>query len=465
MDILLTRDKGKPARPIWCLSPSALNAWCESNAGSRSAWVESNQFTASKGQVLLLPDKAGGIEGVLLGIGQKTDPFIIATLPAKVPPGVYRLAEGCPQDIAEQAALAWMLGTYRFTRYLSKSKTPTWPQLVIASDFDLDGLKHICEAVFLARDLINTPAEDMGPEAIEVAVQALAQSHKAELTTLTGDDLCAHNYNLIHAVGRAARQAPRLIDLTWGPADAPEICLIGKGVCFDSGGLNIKTGNYMDLMKKDMGGAAIAIGLAKAIMSAHLPVRLRLLIGAVENAIGPEAFRPGDIFTSRNGMTVEIGNTDAEGRLVLADLLATATAGTPDIILDFATLTGAARVALGPDIMPFYTRHESLAGELMVHAQQTNDPLWHMPLWEGYDSWLDSSIADVSHIASSPMAGSVIAALFLARFVPAEIEWAHFDVYGWTPKALPGRPVGGEANALRATFSYLKTRYSPHPDE
>jgi leucyl aminopeptidase len=459
MDDLFSRDKGKAARPIWCLSPAALETWQSDNAGARRAWVENNQFTGGAGQILLLPDKAGGIEGVLLGLGKTPDPFALAALPSKLPKGQYRITETCPETIRQHAALSWALGTYRFSQYLSKPKAREWPQLVIEKNFDSDAVLRLKEAVFLARNLINTPAEDMGPEALETQVARVAQAHKAELDVIIGDALLPANFPLVHVVGRAAQQLPRVLDLRWGDTNAPEICLIGKGVCFDTGGLNLKTGSYMDLMKKDMGGAAIALGLAQAIMAANLPVRLRLLIGAVENAIGPGAFRPGDIFPSRKGITVEIGNTDAEGRLVLADLLTAASETSPDLILNFATLTGAARVALGPELVPFYTRQDELAQALNAQGMAQNDPLWRLPLWAGYDSWLESAVADVNHISSSPMAGSITAALFLGRFVDEATAWAHFDVYGWSVKSRPAQPVGAAAQALRACFAYLEERY------
>jgi leucyl aminopeptidase len=299
----------------------------------------------------------------------------------------------------------------------------------------------------------------MGPAALEAVVQRLAKAHKAKLSVISGDDLLAQNYPMIHAVGRAAQEAPRFLDLVWGDEAAPKLTLIGKGVCFDTGGLNLKPGNYMDLMKKDMGGAALAIALADAVMDAQLPVRLRLMIGAVENAIGPDAFRPGDVLESRKGLSVEIGNTDAEGRLVLADMLAEGDSESPDMMVDFATLTGAARVAMGPEVTPFYTHSDTLASGLSAAAMHAHDPLWRMPLWAGYDGWLDSSIADVSHISSSPMGGSITAALFLARFVEACPDWVHFDTYAWNAKSRIGRPVGGEAQAIRAVYDYLEDRF------
>ena len=408
----------------------------------------------------MLPDGAGGVAGVLLGLGSKPDPLAIAGLPNKLPAGDYRLAENTPESVSEFAPLAWALGLYKFDRYCNRAKTePDLPRLVVPTDTDLERNDRLNEAVYLARDLINTPAADMGPVAMENEMRWLAERHKAELTVTTGDALLKSNFPMIHAVGRAAVEAPRLLDITWGDEDAPKVTLVGKGVCFDTGGLNLKPGNYMDLMKKDMGGAAIAMALAGAVMAAGLPVRLRLLVGAVENAIGPDAFRPGDVLQSHKGLSVEIGNTDAEGRLVLADMLSLADAETPDLMIDFATLTGAARVAMGPEVVPFYTHDDELAANIAKTSEQVADPMWRLPLWAGYDGWLDSQIADVNHISNSPMAGSITAALFLSRFVKNTASWMHCDVYAWNIKSRAGRPVGGEAQSLRAIYQYLEETY------
>jgi len=453
-------DKGKPACPIWGVTPATLDAWKNDHAGRAVAWLKNNQFTGQAGQLVLIPDQSGGIEAVVLGLGSKPDPFALAALTSRLPAGNYRLGHDFPEICVRHAELAWALGSYKFTDYKTAVSDRDLPSLTITKEFDLDGLLRQVSAVFKARDLINTPAADMGPSQLHNEVASLAQKHSASFRAIIGDDLLDENFPLIHAVGRAAIDPPQYLELVWGDAAHPEICLVGKGVCFDTGGLNLKPGTYMDLMKKDMGGAAVAIALAGAILDAQLPVRLRLLVGAVENAIGPDAFRPSDILKSRKGLTVEIGNTDAEGRLVLADLLSEAESHNPDLILDFATLTGAARVALGPEVIPFYTHDEELADALHRHSKSIYDPLWQMPLWHGYDGWLSSSIADVNHISSSPMAGSITAALFLARFVPDDISWAHFDIYGWNVKARAGRPIGGEANALRAAYAMIEERYS-----
>ena len=460
MSKLFIQDNGKPARLIYALTPETFEAWKEKQAGPHLAWVETTHFTAAAGSTLILPDETGGLAAVLLGLGDRPDPLALAILPDMLPPESYRLDGGAPREVADMAALAWALGTYCFERYKSdksENKNKQWPRLVCSAD--IAACEHLIAAVFLARDLINAPACDMGSEALQAVGEEIAEAHGADISVIVGDDLLRENFPMIHAVGRAASQAPRLIDIQWGAKDAPRVTLVGKGVCFDSGGLNLKPGNHMDLMKKDMGGAAIALALGQAVMASGLNVRLRVLVGAVENAIGPNAFRPGDILQSRKGVSVEIGNTDAEGRLVLADMLALASDDNPDVLIDFATLTGAARVAMGPEMVPFYTHDDGLANELSTAAVAVYDPLWRLPLWPGYDNWLDSTIADVNHISSSPMAGSITAALFLSRFVESTVSWVHFDVYAWNMKAMPGRPIGGEAQALRGVLRMLETRY------
>lgn len=453
------QDKGKPACLIRALTPDALAAWQESLAGPNLAWMETTGFAAAAGELLLVPDTAGGLDCVLLGLGKTPDPFALAALPSKLPVGAYRLDDTAPDAVRDMAPLAWAMGCYRYDAYKSKPHDSEWPQLVLDKALDRGHIDRLNRAVYAARHLINTPAADMGPEALEASVQNLAARHKAQLNIVRGDDLLAQNYPMIHAVGRAAMEAPRLLDLTWGDETAPKVTLIGKGVCFDTGGLNLKPGNYMELMKKDMGGAALAIALADALMDAGLNIRLRVMIGAVENAIGPDAFRPGDVLKSRKGLSVEIGNTDAEGRLVLADMLAEADSETPALMVDFATLTGAARVAMGPEVVPFYTHSDALASAICEAGQAVHDPMWRMPLWAGYDGWLDSQTADISHISSSPMGGSITAALFLARFVETCSDWMHCDVYAWNMKSRAGRPVGGEAQALRAVYHHIEQRF------
>jgi leucyl aminopeptidase len=374
-------------------------------------------------------------------------------LPQHLPDGVYRFANE-PHD-ARLAALAFALGTYRFTRYRKAEARKL--SLDLPQSLDRDDLQRIVEGVALARDLINTPANDMGPAELAAAAQQLAAQHGATFKSVVGDDLLAQNFPLIHAVGRAAPRAPRLIDINWGEAGDPRITLVGKGVCFDTGGLDVKPDSAMLNMKKDMGGAATALALSHMIMARGLKVRLRLLIPAVENAIAGDSFRPRDIYTSRKGITVEIGNTDAEGRLILADALTLADDDKPELIADFATLTGAARVALGPDVPPFFTDDDALADELAAYGKRENDPLWRLPLWRPYEAMLESKVADINNVGGS-QGGAITAALFMRRFVSAK-SWLHVDVFAWTPSAKPGRPEGGECQAARALYALLCARY------
>ncbi len=466
MTTLFITEKGRKAVPIYLLNGAGLAAWCEQFKGRQSSWVAQTGFKADLGAVLLVPDKSGHVESVLVGQGAAGAPdyWTLANVVTAVPEGVYRLPDMPDGAELELAALAWALGGYRFDRYQTKARNPNHApeelaQLVLPKDAPLARIDALQKAVFYVRDLINTPANDMHPEALAEAAQEMAGRYDAQVDMICGADLLTQNYPLIHAVGRAASHAPHMIDIKWGAADAPRVTLVGKGVCFDTGGLNMKSGAAMELMKKDMGGAACVLGLAQAIMQMNLPVRLRVLVGAVENAIGPDAFRPSDVLTSRKGLTVEIGNTDAEGRLVLADLLTEAENDAPDLLIDMATLTGAARVALGPEITPFYGRHAATSDALSAVSTAVGDPMWPMPLWEGYDEWLASEVADVNHISSGAFAGSVTAALFLARFVDKERDWIHCDIYGWNAKPRAGRPVGGEATGLRALYHLIEQRY------
>ncbi len=413
----------------------------------------------------------GDIAAVLLGLGgkaAKTDledararrAMIAGKLARTLPAGNYHL-EGKLEN-GSLAALSWLLGGYRFDRYLTKDKgnSDLRPYLAAPKGCDREAVERIGNAVFLTRDLVNTPANDLGPEKLEVAFRVLAKTHQAEVSVVKGEALLNENFPMVHAVGRASAEAPRLLDMSWGKAGNSKITLVGKGVSFDTGGLNIKRGSSMGLMKKDMGGAANVMGLASMIMAAELPVRLRVLVPAVENSISGNAFRPGDILQSRNGMSVEIGNTDAEGRLVLGDALALADEEAPELLIDMATLTGAARVALGPDLPPFYTANDEFAAEVATAGMKINDPVWRMPLWSPYDQMLSSKIADVNHITSGGFAGSITAALFLSRFVERASIWAHFDIFAWVPSEKPWAPVGGEAQAIRALYKVLSDRYS-----
>lgn len=421
-----------------------------------SAWCKANDFAGQSGRMLALPADDGAATAMLAGCSQRDGIYALASLPSRLPPGRYALdARGIELD-AYSAALGWALGAYRFSRYKKATRAPA--QLVVAAEVE----KHLAPLLAAAsqvRDLINTPTEDMGPAELAEAVRALAEQHAGDYREWVGDDLLADNFPTIHAVGRASHRAPRLAMLSHGAVDAPHVVIIGKGVCFDTGGLDIKGAEGMRWMKKDMGGAAHAIGLAKLILDAKLPIRLTLLIPAVENAVSGDAFRPGEVIRTRYGLSVEIDNTDAEGRLVLCDALAYAGEMKPDLILDFATLTGAARVALGADLPALFCNRDEIANALLESGTETQDPLWRMPLWRPYLTMLDSYIADLANSGPSRHAGAISAALFLERFVPDETAWCHLDVYSWNDSDRPGRPRGGEAQGLRAYLAFLKQRY------
>ncbi|HVV94486.1 MAG TPA: leucyl aminopeptidase family protein [Hyphomicrobiales bacterium] len=440
------------AVPVW---PLAEGSDAAALPGGARRWIAATGFTAKAGRILQVPGDDGRLAGIVLGVGD--DPFAAALLATELPAGTYRFA--APPPDPRLATLGFLLGRYRFERYRKGEAKAV--RLVVPDGIDGEDVSRVAGAVGFTRDLVNTPTSDMGPAELEAAARALAESHGAVCVTTVGEELLAQNFPMIHAVGRAAApaNAPRLIDLRWGPEDAPKVTLVGKGVCFDSGGLDIKPASAMLLMKKDMGGAANVLGLACMVMEARLPVRLRVLVPAVENAISGDAFRPGDVLHSRKGITVEIGNTDAEGRLVLADALALADEESPELIVDMATLTGAARVALGPDLPALFTDDDQLAADLARHGAAEHDPVWRLPLWAPYRRMLDSKIADTNNVSSGGYAGAITAALFLARFVERARAWVHFDIYAWTPSAKPGRPEGGEAYAIRALYALLAARY------
>ncbi len=422
-----------------------------------AAWATANGFTGQRGRLLALPGDSGGLDGYLFGTGPAASRQVLVTglAGATLEPGRYRL-EGAIGD-ATYAALGFRLGGYRFDRYKPGRAAP---DLVLPKDADAAEVERLTASAFLARDLINTPANDLGPDAFEREIRAFATRHKMKLKAIVGDELLKQNFPMIHAVGRAAAEAPRLMDLSWGKASDPKITLVGKGVTFDTGGLDIKPSAGMLLMKKDMGGAANVLGLAHAIIDAGLKVRLRVLIPIVENAISGPAFRPGDVLPSRSGQTVEIGNTDAEGRLILGDALTLGDEESPELLLDMATLTGAARTALGPDLPPLYSTDDGLASALMAAGLAADDPLWRMPLWAPYDQLMNSKIADMNNAGASPFAGSITAAMFLKRFVKNAKAWVHLDIFGWAPEARPGRPFGGTDQGIRAVYGVLKQRYS-----
>ncbi|PWE18774.1 leucyl aminopeptidase [Marinicauda salina] len=413
-------------------------------------------FKAGPSEVVALPE-SGDAPNALIGAGPARSPFDIAGAALSLAEGDWTLEAAPEAWDPTQIAVAFALGGYQFTRYRQADRAPA--RLVPPETADRAEAERIVRGAFLTRDLVNTPAGDMLPSELEAAVRGLAEPHGATVSVIRGEDLLTENYPMIHAVGRASADAPRLLELEWGDPEHPRLALVGKGVCFDSGGLDIKGAEGMLLMKKDMGGAANVLGLASMIMDAKLPVRLHVLVPAVENAIAGNAFRPGDILKSRKGLTVEIGNTDAEGRLVLADAIARACELDPDLLIDMATLTGAARVALGPEVAPFYTGDDAVAGAVMEASAAVDDPAWRMPLWDGYDEQLDGEISDLSNTGSGKMAGSVTAALFLRRFVSDARAWMHWDIYAWNPKARPGRPKGGEMCGARALYHWLATRY------
>ena len=451
---------GRPAPvPVWFAAADTYTQVREQFGAVTRRFVETAKFEPKPGQSLLLPGTDGALTGVLFGLEPAGKPgkdrFLPGRLPGLLPSGVYRFANA-PHD-TRLATLAFALGSYKFTRY--RKAEPSGAQLEIPDGVDGADLSRVADGVALARDLINTPANDMGPAELADAARALASRHGATFRAIVGDELLTQNFPLIHAVGSASPRAPRLIDVTWGDPAAPKITLVGKGVCFDTGGLDIKSDAGMLNMKKDMGGAACMLAAAHMIMDAKLKVRLRVLIPAVENAISGDAFRPLDIYRSRSGLTVEIGNTDAEGRLVLADALALADKEAPELIADMATLTGAARVALGPELPPLFTHDDKLAAALARHGDAECDPMWRLPLWHPYESLLDSKTADISNVGG-PQAGAITAALFLNRFVTAAKAWAHFDIFAWTPSAKPARPDGGECQIARALYALLKERYS-----
>ena len=454
-------DKTEGAVPIAALTKTEFPAWLENAPERERNWLTSIGFSAEAGKHALVPGESGRLARVLVGLGDGADAegrmWALAGLPTALPEASYRL-DAVPRDAdPTNLALGWALATYVFARYSAKTRLAAalvWPE-----DADRGRVERLAAAVFLARDLANTPAGDLGPEELAGEAMCVAKAAGARHRVIVGDDLLAENYPTIHAVGRASARAPRLVDIVWGDPAAPKVTLVGKGVCFDSGGLDLKTASGMRLMKKDMAGAAIVLGLAQAIMDAQLPVRLRVLLPCVENAVSGNAMRPLDIVRTRKGLTVEIGNTDAEGRLILCDALAEASTDKPELLVDMATLTGAARVALGPELAALFCNDETLARDLLDAAAAEEDPMWRMPLWRPYRKMIDSKIADINNVSESPHAGAVTAALYLQEFVEPQIPWAHLDVMAWNPQSRPGRPEGGEATALRALYAHITQRF------
>ncbi|KEQ03523.1 leucyl aminopeptidase family protein [Pseudorhizobium pelagicum] len=442
-------EKSAASRPVHAVTAADMEDGTIDAAAL--AWARATGFAADAGSLLLVPGADGTLAAALFGLGSEPDAALSAGKLSKLlPAGDWHVESRLPED---RIALGFGLGSYSFRRYRQDKQKQV--RLALGDEVRIEVERQLAGA-FLARDLINTPTNDMGPEDLEVVFRALGQHYGAQATSIVGDDLLAQNFPLIHAVGRASAQAPRLLEMRWGRQGAPRVTLVGKGVCFDTGGLDIKSASNMALMKKDMGGAANVLGLALMIMDAGLDVDLRVLVPAVENSIAGNAFRPGDIYRSRKGLTVQIDNTDAEGRLVLADALSYADETPPDLLIDMATLTGAARVALGTDIAPFFTDDEALATRLSEISREENDPMWRLPLWPGYDKDLKSRAADITNAPSGGMAGSITAALFLKRFVGKQTRWAHFDIYGWTLSEKPHAPLGGEAFAIRTLYRYVR---------
>ncbi len=456
----LIAEHAAASTPIHALRAADWPSFHDRLPPSGRRFAEGVHFEPKPGRHLLLPDATGALEGVVFiedaGKSEAERAFARGGLASILPPGTYRF-EGAEGDLA-LATFAWLADAYRFEVYLSKQNGPR-AKLVAPKGVDAGRAARLASAVAFGRDLINTPANDLAPDGLEAAARDLASKFGASFAAIVGDALLDANFPMIHAVGRASATAPRLIDFSWGDGAAPKVTLIGKGVTFDTGGLNIKPDAAMLLMKKDMGGAATALAAARMVMAENLPVRLRVLVPAVENAISGSAFRPGDVLRSHKGLSVEIGNTDAEGRLILADALALADEEAPELMVDFATLTGAARVALGPDLPAFYATDDAFAAEVMALGMRIHDPVWRLPFWAPYDEMLSSRIADVSHISNTPFAGSVTAALFLKRFVEKARAYAHFDLFAWTPSARPGRPQGGEPQVARLIFETIERRF------
>ncbi len=457
--------KSAKSTPITPVSADSLKDWLKGQDDKTRNWVAASGFKGSEGALLSIPDDKGGIARVIYGVGNDDSLYTYADLPAKLPANSagYYIDAKMTDDRATQAALGWALGTYQFTAY-RPSKTREMASLVWPQNADRKAVKATAEATFLVRDLVNLPANDLGPEELADASKKTAKAfNKASVKVIVGEQLIKQNYPAIHEVGKGSPREPRLIDIRWGNEKHPLITLIGKGVVFDTGGLDIKPSSAMGLMKKDMGGAAHVLGLAHMIMSENLPVRLRVLIPAVENSVDGHSFRPGDIIKTRKGISVEIDNTDAEGRLVLCDAIAEACREKPDLMIDFATLTGAARVALGPDIPAMFSNNDDMANALLKSASKVQDPLWRLPLWKPYMDMLGSKAADMKNSGSSGHAGAITAALFLEKFVDKDVPWVHIDTFAWNPGNRPGRPEGGEALGMRASYDLIKEKFGKAP--
>ena len=455
----IAADEALDACPLIVVDRASYEGWRERQSSATLAWLDANGFAPVAGSFLLVPDVDGKPQCLVAAISDAGDPLALAHLPVLLPAGAYRLSAQSPVTVDPALTmLGWGLGAYRFDRYLSPGRPPA--RLVLdGADIENQEAFAVLRASLLVRDLVNTPTEHMGPADLEAVADRLAQAYGGRLKVFTGDELLSENFPTIHAVGRASHRAPRLIELNWGDDAHPRVVIVGKGVCFDSGGLDIKPAEGMRNMKKDMGGAAHALALAQLVMVLRLPIRLTLLVPAVENAIAGNAYRPGEVIVTRQGLSVEVDNTDAEGRLVLCDALTYAAEKKPALILDYATLTGAARVALGPDLPAVFCNDEAVAADYLRAGERVRDPLWRMPLWRPYLALIKSTIADIANAGPSRMGGAITAALYLERFVPEAQSWVHVDVYAWNDSDRPGRPTGGEAQGLRAALAFLQARF------
>ena len=451
---LSSDQRAIPLRPV---TAEGWEDWLASATPAHRNWLSGSGFKARAGQSCALPDVDGSVEAWLFGLKKEGWLYQLAGLPGVLPDGFYRLECGWDREQLLQASLGWGLAGYRFERY--KSNGNPKPQLVLDADLESE-VRRLHEAQTLVRDLVNTPTEHMGPAELADAVGRQADAFEASCAVVKGDELLTRNFPAVHVVGRASSRPPRLIELKWGDDDAPRLALIGKGVCFDTGGLDLKTSRGMALMKKDMGGAAHALALARLVMEYELPVRLQLLIPAVENSVAGNAYRPGDVISTRKGLSVEIGNTDAEGRVILSDALTYACEQSPDLVIDFATLTGAARIALGADLPPVFSNRQEVAQAIQQAGDEAEDPLWTMPLWQPYRKQIESPVADLNNSGKGPYGGCITAALFLESFVEKTVPWVHIDTFAWNEGNRPGRPAGGEALGLRAVFRYLQARYA-----
>lgn len=456
----LIKASRKKTIPITLIELSDVDTWVKKLSNDKKNWIKTNKFKAAHGEHIIFNGSDGNIEMVVAGLGnEEIDPWLISNIAKALPDGTYKIENQLSDRNADLVAFGWAMAHYKYDHYLKEKSTKS-AILMVAENCDFNKVNSVVKGTTLTRDLVNAPTSDMGPTELGAVSKNLAKEFNAKIKIITGDALLKKGFETIHTVGRAAEKEPRLIDITWGKKNAPKITLVGKGVCFDTGGLDIKPSSAMLTMKKDMGGAAHVLGLGQMIMESGLNIRLRILIPAVENNIAGNAFRPGDIIKSYEGTTIEVGNTDAEGRLVLCDALALASEEKPDLIMDFATLTGAARVAMGTDVAPFFTDDETLISELPKYAKSEHDPLWQLPLYTPYKKLLASYIADINNVASSGLGGAITAALFLKHFVGKDIPWVHFDISAWNMSDRPGRPKGGEAMGLRAVFEYLLDRYA-----